>query len=334
MPPKLKLTNLPTDVAHEIAVRMNRGDLARLRTASKATKNFGKAGYSCTSQRIAAGLRIDTTTVSETGQLITFETTIEPLFVYVPEQEQTLARMRVSITGYDGPVLWGGSGSLVPGALHITWWTGVRPSRYIRDQLYACLRTQMHRHAAYIAAKFTTAFNAALVQDGAATVAEVDAAADGLVTTNPNPGAPRAGSSCTSQRRVGYLGIKTTVVSLSGERITFNTTIQPRWWYSLRYHQQRILSETHIGVTTNADHGEIWSGRGSIRRQERLAIDWWTGRMSRHILDQLYACLRAEIRRHAAHIAQMSVDAFDAVMVQQGATTAAAVQAAAANITD
>lgn len=178
MAPKksLALTDLPTNVAHMIATRMNRGNLARLRTASKQTKNFGRAGYTCTSQREDSRLRVNVTAVSETGEVTPFTVGIAPAFSWAGDQNTV--KMHVNIQrGYHQV----GFGSITPTQMTFRWYTfGPRPSQYVRDQIIGCARTEVHRHADFLAGIYVQAWNAIMVQEGPTTAAQVRAAASNV----------------------------------------------------------------------------------------------------------------------------------------------------------
>lgn len=169
--------NLPENAAREVLRHLDRRNTAGLRMASRATREMGRAGGSCNSQRSnwpSPRLNINGVAVGLNGTQYPWTAHINPRVsasLAGPNQ-----RIEVELVAYVdlGPHNLGAVATLYTD--RIAWrWFGQVPGP-VKDQITGCFAREVGRHAAYLVQIYTAATQAVVMETGPTTVAHVHAA--------------------------------------------------------------------------------------------------------------------------------------------------------------
>lgn len=182
---KTSFAHLNEESARLILSHLGTANTARLRTASRATRDMGRAHGSCQSHEIHQGgwmrLRVDGVAVGVDGVERRWNA-----LIYPTEQSVLFgtADSRIDIDLVANVRLTGTAGSIASVKFHTNSmrWRWFEPlHRSVKDQIVGCVAREVARNAAFVAQLYRQAADAMIMQNGPRTVAQVMASVGTMV---------------------------------------------------------------------------------------------------------------------------------------------------------
>lgn len=174
------MSRLPPNVARGVLAHLpeqnRRRAAASVRTAGRSTRNFGREGFECSSERTERGLRIQGTAVSLAGARVPFAMTVRPVGTYSRFNDHIEFEMKVFVYSPGNNRVFGAGRAKIR-SNEVVWdWSLRPPAPEIREQIMACLARQASREAAYLVQSYVEAVNSMVVSSAPHTVTQLRAA--------------------------------------------------------------------------------------------------------------------------------------------------------------
>ena len=168
------LPSLHHDLAHQIIKHLNTKNVAKLRTAGKSVKNFGKNGATCQAQENhhTKRLRITGTAVSTQGQSIPFIANVYPQ-THGSVMDVVSCDLVIDVRHGVRHEQWGRGRVFTDETLYD--WVGAnrRPEQFVLDQVIGCVSRELQARAPYVASIYRDMRDAMIMETGPSTAAQV-----------------------------------------------------------------------------------------------------------------------------------------------------------------
>lgn len=171
MTPQPSFHSLHHDLAHEVLKHLGTQNVAKLRTASKSVRNFGKNGAECRSAHNANAnvLQISGTAITRRGNTVNFLAVVGPRVMFRPTRSNKTLDYEIEVSIGNATTMepWA-DGTLMADRLSLSWHRNdCQPERFVVDQVIGCISREIQNRADSVASIMRAALVAMVTESKA-----------------------------------------------------------------------------------------------------------------------------------------------------------------------